>query len=110
MAARTKSTRQDKSLVSPPPQGKFQSKGSFPGLNLNGFFPGGAERRVAGKKSDVHGRVFYFGVGVDSTPHIEALHLPAWALDRAKRKKGDVYLAPTEEGPVWLVQPRTPPH
>ena len=106
MAARTKSTRQDKSPVS----SKSQAKASFPGLSLNGFFPASSERRPGGKKTDVQGRVFYFGVGVDSTPHVEALDLPAWALERAKRKKGDVYLAPTQEGPVWLVQPRTPPH
>jgi leucyl aminopeptidase len=109
MAARTKSTRQDKSSDQPKNQVKPQASSAFHGLSLGGFFPGGSERRTGGKKSEVHGRVLYFGVGTDSTPHLEALNLPHWALERARRKKGDVYLAPAHEGPVWLVQPRTPP-
>jgi leucyl aminopeptidase len=104
MAARTKSTRQENSSS----HAKAPAKGPFFGLPLESSFSPVSGRK-ASAKDGVQGHVLYIGIGTDPMPTLRSLKLPHWVLERAHRKKGDVYLAPTDGGPLWILQPRTPP-
>ncbi|MCX6107779.1 MAG: leucyl aminopeptidase family protein [Proteobacteria bacterium] len=77
-------------------------------LDLRGWLghAGGTAKGAAKHGASDLGRLVVVGKQSDAAQAFESLHLdvPQWLLERAKKKRGELLYAATDDGPLWLVQ------